>query len=32
MTKMRYATAGARKLELERDDEAFGGFVIKNLG
>ena len=31
MPGMTYATAGARKLELERDDDAFGGFVIKNL-
>ena len=32
MPGMSYATAGARKLELERDDESFSGFVIKNLG
>jgi formate--tetrahydrofolate ligase len=32
MPGMTYATAGARKLELERDDESFSGFVIKNLG
>jgi len=31
MPGMTYATAGARKLELERDDDAFGGYVIKNL-
>ena len=31
MPGMTFRTAGARELELQRDDSAFGGFVIKNL-
>ncbi len=31
MPGMSFSTAGARKLELARDDDAFGGFIIKNL-
>ena len=31
MPGMTFETAGARELELARDDDAFGGFVVKNL-
>ena len=31
MPGMSWTTAGARELALARDDEAFGGFVVKNL-
>jgi formyltetrahydrofolate synthetase len=32
MPGMSWTTAGARKLDLARDDDAFGGYVVKNLG
>jgi len=32
MPGMNFATCGARQLEIARDDTAFGGFVVKNLG
>ncbi|MBN2080780.1 formate--tetrahydrofolate ligase [bacterium] len=31
MPGMSWTTAGARELALARDDDAFGGFVVKNL-
>jgi len=31
MPGMTFSSAGARELELARDDDAFGGFVVKNL-
>lgn len=31
MPGMSFSTAGARRFELARDDDAFGGFIIKNL-
>jgi formyltetrahydrofolate synthetase len=31
MPGMSWNTAGARELELSRDDDTFGGHVVKNL-
>jgi len=32
MPGMNFVTCGARQLEIARDDTAFGGFMVKNLG